>query len=67
MDVLLVGKPMHNVRKFIVVTALVFLAVTALYPPWQHKDVQVLLSQWAIALPGSRRCIRSGQALIFLV
>lgn len=29
---------MHNVRKFIVVTALVFLAVTALYPPWQHKD-----------------------------
>ncbi|MBK7746866.1 MAG: hypothetical protein IPI39_06450 [Candidatus Obscuribacter sp.] len=38
MGVLLVGKTMHNVRKFIVVTALVFLAVTALYPPWQHKD-----------------------------
>lgn len=29
---------MHSVRKFIVVTALVFMAVTALYPPWLHRD-----------------------------
>lgn len=40
MDVFEVGKIMHNVRKFIIFTALLVLAVTALYPPWLHKDAE---------------------------